>query len=414
MPQKRRNKINIQVMRSAKPKPKSKRAKRPKRNNRNVTSLGEIGSTIGSYFGPKTAKIGSNVGNFISKITGFGDYKVNANTLSLGQVPVFQTREREVIVAHKEFIADISGSTLFNLASFPINPGMATTFPWLSNIAAFFEQYEILGMIFNFRTTSGTSVSSTNTALGAVIMATDYDANHPVFTNKQQMDSYEFSCSDVPFHDIVHPIECKRSDKTLALQYIRTGAVNDDISFYDLGNFQIATQGMQNGVTTVGELWVSYHIRLVKPRMTIPVFSTQVFNHSVEGVASSATVINPFSAAGLVMANGSTLVVPSTNTSFYLTNAGSYSITIFWQNSSANITALATFTLGANLAYNNIMHGTGHACSPVGSSYMIAQLTITVNTPGNGVNNQVVINGLTGLNAANVDFFATLMPINIT
>jgi len=43
-------------------------------------------------------------------------------------------------------------------------------------------------------------------------------------------------------------------------------AYPDDPRFSAMGNFQVATAGMQSS-STVGELWVSYHVRLIKPQL---------------------------------------------------------------------------------------------------------------------------------------------------
>ena len=55
--------------------------------------------------------------------------------------------------------------------------------------------------------------------------------------------------------------------------YIRPGAVpaGQDVKTYDFGDFQIASQGIPLGsagaAVNLGELWVSYQIALIKPRI---------------------------------------------------------------------------------------------------------------------------------------------------
>ena len=63
---------------------------------------------------------------------------------------------QSIVVRHREFLAEIKGTTTFTVAgSYPINPGMAQTFPWLSDIAKNFQQYRIRGMVFHYVPTSG-------------------------------------------------------------------------------------------------------------------------------------------------------------------------------------------------------------------------------------------------------------------
>nr|WAE43938.1 MAG: capsid protein [Cressdnaviricota sp.] len=122
-------------------------------------------------------------------------------------------------------------------------------------------------MIFTFVSTSADALNSTNTALGTVIMATNYNSSQAPFASKSQMENNEFTTSAKPSVNVMHMIEC---DPLLTLQegkfYVRTGnlVANQDVKTYDLGLFQLATVGSQ-AIATVGELHVSYDIELMKP-----------------------------------------------------------------------------------------------------------------------------------------------------
>lgn len=240
---------------------------------------GVLGGLAGSLFGPTGTAIGSSLGasagNFISKITGMGDYKIQYNSLmgnsqrllSGDAVPAVQNTHTGVRICHREFIQDVSSTTAFQNLTFNINPGLASTFPWLSAVAQNFQQYKLHGMIFSFVSTSADALNSTNTALGTVIMATNYNASAPAFQSKSQMENNEFTTSSKPSNNILHMIEC---DPKQTLQegkfYIRTGALpaNQDIKTYDVGLFQFGTAGSQ-AAAVIGELHVSYDIELMKP-----------------------------------------------------------------------------------------------------------------------------------------------------
>lgn len=254
--------------------PKKKKAKKSKTSG----TLKNWGGAIGGYFGGTPgAMIGQAAGSLISKITGFGDYKVNKNSLIQGNtVPSFSTSGDGMVLSHSEMIGDVQGSVGFALTSFQLNPGLLQTFPLLSRIAESFEEYEMDGLVFMYRPSSGSAVSSTSSALGVVILATDYDAINPPFQNKQQMESYEYATSTVPFTGCIHPVECARAKNVLDNLYVRAGPQppGSDIRLYDMGNFQIATQGMQS-VYTVGELWVSYNCRFRKPRLSGNIYNSQ-------------------------------------------------------------------------------------------------------------------------------------------
>lgn len=212
-------------------------------------------------------------------VFGSGAYKIRGNTLSAdidSGIPTFRSSTEGMEVCHREYLKDIiSPGAAFTIEKFAINPGLPLTFPFLSQLSKNFEQYDLLGLLFEFRSTSATAVGSTNTALGTVIMATNYDVADANFTTKQQMEAYEFSVSTVPSKTAIHPVECDARQRPLKLMYIRIGASQStlDPRFYDIGNFYIATQGQQ-APSNLGELWVSYHLRLHKPKLDTPVGSS--------------------------------------------------------------------------------------------------------------------------------------------
>jgi hypothetical protein len=233
-----------------------------------------VGRAVGRFFGGAQGRtFGGNLGKGVSRYVGFGDYGLiggGQNNPTLAG-PNFAGNGR-VIVSHREYLSDVVGSTAWSVSSYSVNPGLAATFPWFSKLASNFEQYRLLGCVFEYRTTSANALNSTNTALGTVIMAADYDSLDNAFQNKQQMEAYEGAVSTAPSYSAACGIECKSNQTTLTKQYVRVGAIPSgaDIRMYDMANFQIATVGMQ-AAATIGELWVSYRVELLKPKLATPV-----------------------------------------------------------------------------------------------------------------------------------------------
>lgn len=260
--------------------------------------------------------VGKGVDLLLSKgigglITGFGDYKVASNTLLTGGLDpptiVNSVREGGVIIRHREYLRDINASTNFSIDSFPLNPGIIETFPWLSNVALHFEQYKFRGVIFEFKSLSSDAVLSaaTSSALGSVIMATQYNALSPQFNDKFNMENYEFANSAKPSQSFLHPIECMRTQTPVYELFVRgTGTPADaDLRLYDMGTFNIATVGMQGSGGIAGELWVTYEIELLKPKLQNPTNSDELVDHWL--LKSTATNANPFT--GATIQSGSTL-----------------------------------------------------------------------------------------------------------
>ena len=73
-------------------------------------------------------------------------------------------------------------------------------------------------------------LSSTNTALGSVIMATQYNASAKDFVNKTPNGNYEFAQSCKPAGPMLHYIECERHSHLYQNCNVRTGPLESDRS----------------------------------------------------------------------------------------------------------------------------------------------------------------------------------------
>jgi len=246
--------------------------KAPKRRNRKGHKLGGSIRGHGSY-----ESVGRDVGGWLGKglgelISGAGAYSVRQNTLMTDNgPPVFATGDRGFEFIHREFLFDVSTSVPFaEVSSVTINPGNPLMFPLLSRIALNFEEYDMLGLILEFKTNSATALGSTNTALGTMVIATDYDVLDKDFTTKQQAEAYMFSTSTVPSCSMIHPIECASRQNVLSRLYVKDPSIPLDPAadprFYHMGKTQIFSGGAQ-AASVAGEIWVSYHVRLYKPKL---------------------------------------------------------------------------------------------------------------------------------------------------
>ena len=250
-------------------------------------AFSNAGSALGAGIaGAPGAAVGSLVGGLVNRaiyaLTGFGDYKIKSNALvhETNGPPVVQNRGKEFVIRHREYIQDMysasgpnNGTSPFAIQEYPIQPGSFVTFPWLANLADKFEQYRIEGMLFEFKSMYSDAVVTANGSLGSIILATEYNAGAPPFANKQAMENYEFAQSCKPSCSVLHPVECARSQSVLTELYVRTGIVppNEDVKTYDFANFYFASQGIPLGgsgqAVNLGELWVTYQISFLKPRI---------------------------------------------------------------------------------------------------------------------------------------------------
>lgn len=292
---------------------------------------GVIGTNVGSL-------AGQGIGAVIDRITGQGDYTIKSNTL-IKAAPVPSFGKGCIRVKHREMIQNIVSSTLFEVSSTDINPGLSVSFPWLAQIAQNFEMYKFHGLIFEYVSTSGDALTGTNTALGKVIMATDYNVLDSVYENEQQMYATEFSNSGKPATNLIHAVECAPPENPLKLYYIRTGnpPAGSDQRFYDLGRFQLATSGSQAVGTAIGELWVSYDVSLCKP-------SLQATDAAAGQLAGHARLISYAGSTGPFRANNNMLMYSGSNIVF--TNSTTNAVTLDAKITSQRL--LCVFTWGQN------------------------------------------------------------------
>lgn len=288
--------------------------------------------------------MGTGLGAAFSKWLGAGDYRVGSNSLvskMTNGTPAMHSTSQSIVVRHKEYICDVYSSTGFAVSGiYPLNPGVTASFPWLSSIAQQYQEYTIKGMVYHYVPTSGESVSSANTSLGSVILATNYRASDSAFTSKVQMLNEYFAGDSKPSETFCHPIECDPKENPFNVQYVRTGAVpaGQDPKIYDLGTVYLATVGQQQAGNIMGELWASYEVELRKPVMAgayLPEaayarYSASTGNINTVTPLSNATMtryVDTF-VGGPITIGGSSIVIPPGN-------AGTYAIVIGWVGATA-------------------------------------------------------------------------------
>jgi hypothetical protein len=234
-------------------------------------TFAKTGAAAGAHFGgPMGGAVGGTVGRQLARITGYGDYSVNSNSMVLaGDPPVFANNSLSTVIKHREYITDIvSTGTAFSNTAYDVNPGNSNVFPWLANVATSYQQYKVRGMVFEFKSTS--SEYATGSGLGKVIMASNYNVNEPTFANVQEMENSEYAVANKPSVSFYHPVECARGARRDDPFYVKDPNKVDvgtsDNRWYDMLKFQVATTGLSApAATTIGEIWVTYEIELLKP-----------------------------------------------------------------------------------------------------------------------------------------------------
>lgn len=220
--------------------------------------------------------------NMIGRVVGSGAY---GNSLMAGgamtpEVPMVCSEADEtgaVTVSRREFVADIyapASGIAFENDSYALNPGLERTFPWLSQIAQNYEEYSFEQLIFHYRSVVTDVGSSTTGQCGSVIMCTTYNVASPEFTDKVAMQAYDGAMSCKTTESMTHGVECDDSKRAgFDAHYVRVTPVpsGQDPKTYDHGVFQLAVANTPTGYANqaIGELWVSYTVKLAKPKFSV-------------------------------------------------------------------------------------------------------------------------------------------------
>lgn len=168
-------------------------------------------------------------------------------------------------VRHTEFISDLlaTNSTAFSVISVPINPGIQTTFPWLSGLASRFEKYRFRRLSFEFVTRASTNQP------GVVIMMMDYDCLDLPPASKQIMLGSNATVNSL-WQNMEYDCEFKNLHDVITDRYIRGSSLipSSDLKTYDLGNFLIGQEGVNLSTgTVIGEIMVTYEVDLITPQL---------------------------------------------------------------------------------------------------------------------------------------------------
>lgn len=371
--------------------PKRKAKQQPQAQKSLLQKLGALtlrgaGAGLGYAMGNPVG--GFKAGAGISRYLGFGDYTIATNSLvdkSSNSVPMMHSAGTSVTVRHKEYLGEIitsPTSRAFKISTYPINPGVPQTFPWLSGIASAYTEYEFKGLVFHFQTTAGEYSGSGDVAVGSLMMATKYRSTDRAFTTKLEMLNEFFSTSTKVADSCAHAIECAPSQTVLGSRYIRnspTDVVGDE-KFYDLGEFNVATTGVNGSSITVGELWVTYEIVLRKPRL-IPFSSVYTAHYIGAGVTAgdpigTGTMTRQYDSIGLVISTSAdTITFPSTI-------FGRFQITVAYRAASVCQTNGVGFGTGATSVdmYRGIGSINAKAASGSGDYTMTQFVDIANNT----------------------------------
>lgn len=174
--------------------------------------------------------------------------------------------KRTCFVENDEYIGEVLGSSSTTpvIQTVPVNPGQATTFPWLSEQALQWEKYRFNYLEFYYK--PEVSGFATEGQSGKVIMVMDYDASDPAPTTKQEAEDTDPHVDGMPYEDIMLKLDPYEMYTNSDSKYVRPFGLpgGSDIKTYDCGNLSVLTVN-NGGTNAVGELHVRYGVTFEVP-----------------------------------------------------------------------------------------------------------------------------------------------------
>lgn len=271
--------------------------------NGRYTGRGGFWNTMGNMAGAALSEANPLLGAGFNAVrtlaTGKGNYTAsnnivhNADAQGSGDgIMRFSspTETGDLEICHTEFVSNIyaGGDSSFQQTLFDINPGIESTFNWGSSIAANFKEYELMQCAFSYKSSISDFQTSSGT-VGTVLAAVQYNPQEEPFDSQQAMMASVSAVSAKSTKNIFVGVECdpKLLPGGAGSKFVRVGGLKptDQIQEYDQGRFSLATHNFPPALYNqcIGELWVSYRVRLRRP--TIAAAEGQTITRSSYGVA---------------------------------------------------------------------------------------------------------------------------------
>jgi len=208
-----------------------------------------------------------------------------------------------VVIKHREFIGT-SLSQDVNFVppiSFFMNPGLSTSFPWLSTQAAGWEKYKFRKLRVHYVTRSSAN------SVGNILMAPDYDVQDPVPANELIMSSLHGCVESAVWTDLTMEFDPKLLNRECFITTTTTNTSNQDPRLNHVAMFLLAAFGQSTG-SVLGKLWLEYEVELINQQLVNNASSSTVSSISGGNTVSSS---NPL---GLVTSTSGSLAMSASGT----------------------------------------------------------------------------------------------------
>lgn len=196
-------------------------------------------------------------------------------------------------VSHRELLCEVSGSVNFSATQIALNPGLESSFPWLSKEALTYEMYKWKLLRFIYVPSCAT------TKTGNVGLSIDFDCDDAPPTTKMEFMSNMDSVTSSSFESCTYTTNQINFVRQFPNKFVRFGSEvlnTSDQGRFDLGTFLYFTSGQDN-TNVIGSIYVEYIVEFFIPFLSsVATSSYGVADWSLTGVdqthyfGTSATV----------------------------------------------------------------------------------------------------------------------------
>lgn len=255
--------------------------------------LGLLGDGLLPGSGALARMIAPKAMDLFSKITGFGDYTLEQNSLVAhpevkAPPPVFG--DGSIREKGSEFVGIINTaptSDFRKLDHFLISPSNPKLFPKFSQKAALFQKNVIHGLIFRFESLCSESFTggTSNMAIPNIAAVTSYDVTAEDPVNLSEVLNTFFNSGSRVNKDFLHPVECDPKMRTVTVldnwSKKRGETETRDARFSNLGNLILCGYGgQQSSPFPAYKMFVEYDIELIMPIIRKGVVLSDMFKCS--------------------------------------------------------------------------------------------------------------------------------------
>jgi hypothetical protein len=227
--------------------------------------------------------------------TGNGDYVANSRNISnRGSRPNSNSASFSII-ERREWVTDIVTSNVAKATSiqkFRVNPGNPLLAKWGSKVAWNYESYFPMQCVFEYVSTSADAMSTTNTSLGKVVMAAQYNTFASEWDTLTEIENAQSAVMTKPSKNARCGIECKAALRGASSLFVsETEVTTAGKAFYDMADFYIATSGLDATSVKVGALYIVYKMKVFNPVVNDRTELPHVFGFTHTALTGTA---NPF------------------------------------------------------------------------------------------------------------------------